>query len=113
TASGPKIAMITTTQTSVTRIGSVVARLDPPLGFGLPQSSRSEFVSVLVGFHSATGWSQVGSVASGTNAVEMNVIGNSTVKITCCPTSTVGTFIPRKTPSQTIEYANSSSSANP
>ena len=38
---------------------------------------------MLVGFHSAIGWSHVGSAARGTNTVEMKVIGNSTVKITC------------------------------
>ena len=34
----------------------------PVNGFGLPHSSRSDAVSVLTGFHSANGWSQVGSV---------------------------------------------------
>ena len=36
-------------------------------------------VSVLVGFHSAIGWSQVGSVSSGTKTFETNVIGKMTV----------------------------------
>ena len=73
--------MITTTQTSVTRIGSVVARLPDVAGFGLPHSSRRPAVSVEVGFHSANGWSQVGRVWSGTKTFEMNVIGKRTVKI--------------------------------
>jgi hypothetical protein len=67
--------MITMTQMMVTRAGSVDARLSEIGALGLPHSSRSAAVSVLVGFHSATGWSHDGSVLPGTNTLEMNVIG--------------------------------------
>ena len=75
---------MTTTQMSVTRIGSVDARLLPG-GFvsGLPHSVVGSSVSVLVGFHSANGWSQSGMLRIGTNAFETNVIGKMTVNETC------------------------------
>src|SRR6476660_5288909 len=95
----PKIAMTSAIQPSVTRTGSCVARLvDGFGGFGFPQSSRSDAVSVLVGFHSATGWSHDGSVDVATNTFEMNVSGNRTVNPTCWTTSTVGTERPSHTP---------------
>ena len=79
-----------------------MARLFEVCWFGLPHSSRSAAVSVLVGFHSAIGCSQDGSVDAGTNTLETKVIGKMTVKITCWATSTVGTWRPSQTPSQAI-----------
>ena len=43
----------------------------------------------------------------------MKVIGKSTVKITCCATSTDGTLSPIQMPSHDIANANSSISATP
>src|SRR5258705_11019289 len=100
-------------QTRVTRIGWVEASDDPGNGFGLPQSIRSEEVRVLIGFHSANGWSQVGRLASGTNAFETKVIGKITMNDTCCATSTVGTDVPSQTPIHDMQKANSSSSTIP
>src|SRR6476620_7669636 len=93
-------------QISVTRIGSVEASDDPGNGFGLPQSMRSDEVRVLIGFHSAKGWSQVGRLASGTNAFETNVIGKITMNDTCWATSTVGTEVPSHTPIHDMQKAN-------
>ena len=76
-------------------MGSVDARLEPvAYGFGLPQICRRLALSVLVGFHSAKGWSQDGMPAIGTNALDTNVIGKMTVNETCWATSTVGTDSP-------------------
>src|SRR5258707_773204 len=70
---------MTTIQISVTRIGSVDARLSVG-GFvsGLPHRRRRLVLSVLVGFHSANGWSQVGMPAIGTNPLDTNGIGKMT-----------------------------------
>src|SRR6478735_4726989 len=105
---------MTTTQISVTRIGSVDARLSVG-GFvsGLPHRRRRLELSVLVGFHSANGLSHVGMPAIGTKALEMNVIGKMTVNETCWATSTVGTERPSQTPIQDIANANRSKSATP
>src|SRR6188472_1501073 len=105
---------MTTTQMSVTRIGSVDARLSVG-GFvsGLPHRRRRLELRVLVGFHSANGWSQVGMPAMGTKALEMNVIGKMTVNETCWATSTVGTDSPSQTPIQDIANANRRRSATP
>src|SRR6478735_2809652 len=100
-------------QIRVTRTGSVEARLVPGYGSGLPHSRRRLEVSVLVGFHSANGWSQVGRLWSGTKTFETNVIGKMTVNDTCWATSTVGTMSPSHTPIQAIANANSSKSAIP
>ena len=105
--------MITTTQRIVTSAGSVEARLLETGGLGLPHSSRSDAVSVLVGFHSATGWSHDGSVDVATKTFEMKVMGNRTVKPTCWATSTVGTDSPSQTPSHAIAKANSRSKREP
>ena len=61
-------------------MGSVDARLSVG-GFvsGLPHNRRRPELSVLVGFHSANGWSQVGMLAIGTKALDTNVIGKMTV----------------------------------
>src|SRR5258705_1008954 len=104
---------MTTTQTSVTRIGFCAAKLFEANGFGLPHSVRRDAVRVLVGFHAATTWSHGGSVWVGTKTFEMNVIGKSTVKPTCCATSTVGTDSPSQIPSHDIAKANSNSSPTP
>ena len=102
------------THMSVTRMGSVDARLEPvAYGFGFPQICRRLELSVLVGFHSANGWSQVGMPAIGTNALDTNVIGKMTVNETCWATSTVGTDRPSQTPIQAIANANSRRSATP
>jgi hypothetical protein len=87
--------MSTMTQTTVTSTGFCDGKLSDTNGFGFPHNSRSDAVSVLVGFHSAMNWSHEGSVYGGTNTFDMNVIGNSTVKIACWATSTVGTLRPR------------------
>src|SRR6187397_1872403 len=97
---------MTTTQMSVTRIGSVDARLSVGgLVSGLPHRRRKLELSVLVGFYSENGWSQVGMLAIGTKAHDTNVIGKMTVNETCWATSTVGTDKPSQTPIQAIANA--------
>ena len=70
-------------------------------------------MSVLIGFHSANGWSQVGRAASGTKAVETNVIGKSTVKITCCADLDRRHGHPEQDAEPDIAKANSRSSPTP
>src|SRR3954454_21233158 len=94
-------------QSTVSSSGCSAGNPVPGWPTGLPKSSRSEWVSVLTGFHSANGCSQPGSDSSGTKAFDTKVIGKIVVNATCCATSTVGTSWPTKTPSQDIAYANS------
>src|SRR5215203_2878907 len=96
---------------TVSSTGCSAGKPSPSLPTGLPNNSRSDWVSVLTGFHSANGCNHPGSESSGTNALDRKVIGKIVVNATCCATSTVGTNCPTKTPIQDIAYANSSASA--
>src|SRR6187401_2155645 len=104
---------MTTTHTSVTSRGFCDGKLSVAYGFGLPHRLRRAPVSVLVGFHSATGWSHVGRVSMGTNTLEMKVIGKRTVTMACRATSTDGTDRPRKIPSHDIANVNKSRRRKP
>ncbi len=62
---------------------------------GLPNSVRTAAVIALIGFHEATYCSQLGIEAIGTNALLMNVSGNTTVKPMPITASGERTTMPR------------------
>ena len=117
TESGMKIARMTTTQQDrhQHRLLGRQARGPEPRStrFGLPHSSRSAAVSVLIGFHSATGRSKSGRVARRHEHVRDERDREDHREDTCWPTSTVGTDRPSQTPTQDIAKANSSSRPTP
>ncbi len=60
-----------------------------------------------MGFHSAIGCSQSGSVSVGTKAFDTNVSGKMMRNPSCWTVSTVGASRPRRTPTQAIAYVKS------
>src|SRR5436190_1858216 len=105
---------MTTIQMSDSRIGCSEGKLPARTnGLGLPNSWRQAEVMTLIGFHSVNGWSHVGIVAMGTNALDTNDSGKMTMNETCWATSTVGTDSPSQTPIHDIAKANRRSSPKP
>ena len=72
---------------------------------GLPNSVRIAAANALTGFHAAMYCSQVGIVAIGTNALLMNVSGNTTVKPMPITASGERTISPSHVPTQIIAAA--------
>src|SRR5699024_1051783 len=94
--SGAKISTMSTVQIRVYSTGccSDQASEVAVIGRLLPKRSRTAWVTVETGFHSANTRSGVGKVSSGTKALEMKVIGMITMNEALLITSTLGTSSP-------------------
>jgi len=68
----------------------------------LPKPSRTAWVSVDTGFHSAMGFKTPGRLSDGTNVLAMKVSGNNTTNVALLTTSGVGT----RSPMQAITHEN-------
>src|SRR5206468_8637973 len=97
-----KTARIAATRHSETRYGCRPGKLSGVARPVLPHSWRRDSTTELIGFQSATGCSQLGSVAVGMNALDRNVIGNSQMNPADCATSTLRTVSPMSAAIQLI-----------